>query len=69
MSQSKDRGDNIRQHAIVVVPRVSLEAGARRTGLGRKADGLLHSQGRKVHVVLRTVLDVASVVVRDLLRS
>ena len=68
MPQTEDGCDNVRASFVILLPRTTFDAMMRCTSLRGKREGLPHCESREVHIILRTILHIASIVLVDLLR-
>lgn len=67
MAETKDSGNNVGGHLVVLLTAVSVKSVLRCAGLGSETEGLANRQGWEVDVIFRAVLHVSTVVFLDLL--
>ena len=69
MAKTEDSGKDVSDFFDKLVPALTIRSGMWGTSLGRKANGFLDGQGRKMNVVFGGVLNVTAVVSSDVLWS
>lgn len=69
MSKTKDGGEDFRHQSNVTLARHALDPRSGGTCGRREADGLLDGKGREVDIVFRAILNIATIVFIDVLRS
>ena len=69
MTKTEDSGENVGDLFDKFLPTLTVRSGTWDASLGRKSDGFLDGQGRKMDIFLGGVLNVTAVVSGNVVRS